>query len=326
MKPLNFTLLFFLFFKFSILFSQTKTPEAWQALIGGEEYANSKSKDLVTSIYENDYSYALTGFSMIVEKYFQARTDKSGKVLSWKFFDDQLLTIYAEIQTPDKGFIFSATLPDESYNKFPLLFKTDSSGNILWKKEYREYPEKNSKYWVIKAIVPTDSGYLLFMQINLNSILLLKINEEGEKIFSKEISLTDYEYEIFNQFIILKSGDFFICGSSDMLPSNQKQQDTRVIKLSSDGNIIWKKNYGIEDVADYPNCILATKDGGCIIGGGKQKADIHSVENRLIKIDADGNIQWQKNYGRGLLQKVCEVSDAYIFNTTPVEKEGIMTF
>ncbi len=80
--------------------------------------------------------------------------------------------------------------------------------------------------------------------------------------------------------------------------------DCVVIKLDKNGKELWKKAYagsGQEEIL----AITATKDGGCVIGGGYTVrsttdgsfADFHNAggfDSVLVKFSASGSIAWQK--------------------------------
>ncbi len=80
--------------------------------------------------------------------------------------------------------------------------------------------------------------------------------------------------------------------------------DFWVVKMSSSGVIEWEKNYGGSD-DDEALCIQQTSDGGYIVGGytkSSASGDVTGVNKGssdiwVVKLDASGNITWQKNYG-----------------------------
>ena len=80
--------------------------------------------------------------------------------------------------------------------------------------------------------------------------------------------------------------------------------DIWVVKMSSSGVIEWEKNYGGSD-DEEALCIQQTSDGGYIVGGYTKSsasgdvtgANKGSSDIWVVKLDASGNITWQKNYG-----------------------------
>lgn len=88
------------------------------------------------------------------------------------------------------------------------------------------------------------------------------------------------------------SGNHSYSGFSDMW----------VIKLDSAGNILWQKCYG-GSYSEGANAIEQTKDSGYIVCGvaGSPNGDVVGLHNSsdywVVKLDASGNLTWQKCLG-----------------------------
>jgi len=84
--------------------------------------------------------------------------------------------------------------------------------------------------------------------------------------------------------------------------NNHGDYDCWVIKLKPNGNIQWKKTYGGSGY-DEANSIQQTVGGGYIIAGSTSSNDGDVTGNHggfdfwIVKINAAGNIQWQKCFG-----------------------------
>lgn len=83
---------------------------------------------------------------------------------------------------------------------------------------------------------------------------------------------------------------------------NHGESDYWVLKLDETGEIQWEKCYGGSG-SDWANSIIQTIDGGYVIAG-YSKSDDGDVSGNfgerdcwIVKLDADGNIEWEKNYG-----------------------------
>lgn len=85
--------------------------------------------------------------------------------------------------------------------------------------------------------------------------------------------------------------------------------DFWVVKLSSNGNIEWKKAFGTI-YNEIANSIKQTNDGGYVVAGFTEsydREDVHGSHTKtdgslngdywVLKLDANGNIQWQKCLG-----------------------------
>jgi len=71
--------------------------------------------------------------------------------------------------------------------------------------------------------------------------------------------------------------------------------DAWVLKLDGDGNVQWQKTYGGTN-CDYAESIQQTLDGGYIVAGGTYSFGVGG-NAWVLKLDGDGNVQWQKTYG-----------------------------
>jgi hypothetical protein len=73
-------------------------------------------------------------------------------------------------------------------------------------------------------------------------------------------------------------------------------QDVWIVKLDSGGNVIWQEAVG-GGGSDWVTSAADTGDGGCVAAGGTESFGAGSMDVWILRIDADGNILWQKSYG-----------------------------
>lgn len=101
-------------------------------------------------------------------------------------------------------------------------------------------------------------------------------------------------------------GGFIIVGSSNstdgQVIGNKGGFDYWVVRIDIDGNLIWAKTYGgSED--DSANDVVPLDDGSFLIIGESKSTDgdrtqlFGKTDVWIIKIDADGNIIWERSYG-----------------------------
>ncbi|MFA6324974.1 MAG: T9SS type A sorting domain-containing protein [Candidatus Paceibacterota bacterium] len=101
-------------------------------------------------------------------------------------------------------------------------------------------------------------------------------------------------------------GGYIVAGysrSSDCNVSlNKGMSDYWIVKLSSSGNIEWQKTYGGSS-EEEALCVKQTMDGGYVVVGFtcSNNGDVISTQGGsdywILKLDASGNILWQKTYG-----------------------------
>ncbi len=72
--------------------------------------------------------------------------------------------------------------------------------------------------------------------------------------------------------------------------------DFYLIKLASDGTLLWTKTYGGSN-ADEGYSVQQTIDGGFVIAGYTKSFGVDSSDIYLVKTASDGSLQWSKTYG-----------------------------
>jgi hypothetical protein len=83
---------------------------------------------------------------------------------------------------------------------------------------------------------------------------------------------------------------------------NHGKTDIWVVRLDSNRNKLWQKTFGGTDY-DGASSLIATLDGGYLVGGytlsiNGDVTDSHGgYDCWIIKLDAAGNLLWQKTYG-----------------------------
>ena len=105
-------------------------------------------------------------------------------------------------------------------------------------------------------------------------------------------------------------GGFFVGGDSDSNISGEKDENSRggddywILRLDSNGNILWQKTYG--GSAEEMLCsVQQTSDGGFILGGfsnsdisgDKSEESQGGYDYWIIKLNSSGDIVWQNTIG-----------------------------
>jgi len=186
------------------------------------------------------------------------------------------------------------------------LLKTNDTGTILWQKTIGG---PNSEMANDIAATP-DGGYVIAGQhSDANSsgnydFLIVKTDGEGNVEWQKILGGTGYETA--HGIHPTPDGGYIVAGESnsddgDAIPG-KGMMDFWVLKLSSEGTIEWQKKLG-GTLNDGCWSIQLTADGGYALAGVTESNDIDVTGNHgmndywLVKLNANGNIVWQKTYG-----------------------------
>ncbi len=115
------------------------------------------------------------------------------------------------------------------------------------------------------------------------------------------------EDDVAQKIIETSDGGYAIVGYTSSTDGDIKDKDVVVndfwvTKIDAQGNIIWSKTYGGSG-DDKGQAIVETSDGGFAVVGYSMSSDGDASNNEgfhdnwLLKLDAAGNLQWEKSYG-----------------------------
>ncbi|OYT15513.1 MAG: hypothetical protein B7C24_12640 [Bacteroidetes bacterium 4572_77] len=141
-------------------------------------------------------------------------------------------------------------------------------------------------------------------------IWLVKTDSEGHYVWDKTYGVAD---SLDRAYKIMESGDgnYLIAGErvQDIVYGNG--WNAIVLKIDPQGNEIWYKFYGGEETDMFRN-MSPTNDGGFIACGVTRSFGAQFIDAWLVKIDADGNQEWQNHFGGEgyeVFKSVFETSD-----------------
>ena len=133
---------------------------------------------------------------------------------------------------------------------------------------------------------------------------VVKLNASGTIQWKKSLGGTNVDFASSIQ--TTSDGGYIVAGSTSSIDGdvtgNHGSIDCWVVKLDLSGNIQWQKTLGGSGI-DYGNAIQTTSDGGYIVAGYSNSTDGDVTGNHggkdywVVKLDATGNIQWQKSLG-----------------------------
>ncbi|MGK0324778.1 MAG: hypothetical protein ACJA2M_000218 [Polaribacter sp.] len=301
-----------------------------------QTFGGSKNDAINSIVATNDGGYAVLGYTQssdfdIIDKsnesfdFWVMKFSSKDKLLWNKTFggsdDDRGVDIVA---TNDGGFAVlgaaSSSDLDVSQNAGShdfWILKITAEGALLWEKSFGFSGSDKG----ISLTNTADNGFLLTGVLDVSAsggqgnskgsqkhsggdIWALKLSSNGTLEWSKYFggSFTDTPFGVVetsnNEYIIAASSD-----SEDFNISNNKgTYDFWILKISSDGTLIWEQNFGGSEI-DEPRAITATDDGNFIIVGDTRSSNIDVSANNgaadlwMIKIATDGSLIWEKTIG-----------------------------
>ena len=198
-------------------------------------------------------------------------------------------------QTADGGYVVAGTTSSFGYGGGfdAWALRLDAEGNVVWQKTFGEGAGEG-----FEAIEETaDGGYVMAGDTvsygaGAQDAWVVKLDAGGHVAWEKTYGGVQGD-----KFLALQS-----TGDGGYIPAGYTwsfgvgEWDVWVVKLGGDGNVIWQKTYGGPD-DEYATAIQQTAEGDSIVVGRTRSFGAGDDDGWALKLDADGNVVWQKTYG-----------------------------
>jgi hypothetical protein len=271
---------------------------SWQKRYGGSgldaAYSILQNSDGSYMVQGYTGSYGAGDFDILLLK-----LDTNGNIIWQKAYGGPNFDRgYSIKQTLDKGYVIAGyTGTDgaaEGSSNDILVLKVDSNGNLSWMKTYGGSNGDHAK-----SITATSDGGSLVTGFTESfgaggrDFFVLKLDVAGNVTWMKTYGTSGNDVSYANG-LENEDGSYLVAGATNSFGAGDF--DFWLLKLDSTGNIIWQKTYGgiSRDVA---TALQQTTDGGYILTGQTASFGTGVYDTLLLKLDSDGTIIWQKNYG-----------------------------
>ena len=196
-------------------------------------------------------------------------------------------------QTSDGGYIVGGSTSSYGAGGYDFwVLKLTSTGSVSWQKTYGGPNSEEAR-----SIQQTsDGGYIVAGDTSSygageEDYWVLKLNSTGNVTWQKTYGGPNNEdVRSIQQ---TSDGGYIVGGSTSSYGDGLL--DIWLLKLNSSGNVTWQKTYGGSS-KDGARSVQQTSDGGYIVGGSTG-GFIFYDDFYLLKLNASGNIVWQKTYG-----------------------------
>ncbi len=309
---------------FSAYFAFTQPNIQWQRAIGGTQGDHAYNIQL-----SSNGTLMVAGFSLSNDGDFfggfgatevwLVQLDTLGNVL-WKenyggTEDDRA---YSIAQTSDQGWIFAGftrsnntqVSGNNGLTDFWVV-KLDNLGQIEWQKclggsgfdEAWEVKQTPDGGYIVVGISDSADGDLT-VNNGLEDIWIVKLDASGTLEWQRSFGGSGPEEG--KGIVCTNDGGYIIAGESFSndgdVPVLLGGEDYWVLKLNSEGKIEWQRVFGGTGL-DSATDILQTRDGGYIVFGQSRSTGGDITNNHggydlwAIKLDHEGNKQWERSYG-----------------------------
>jgi len=157
----------------------------------------------------------------------------------------------------------------------------------------------------LKSYIKIALAFFLLISCSDDDLRVVPITLTGEIEWQK--SFGGSGDDIARAIIETTDGGYAVIGYTNSIDGDisdkiVEENDFWVLKLDINGNIEWQKTYGGSG-DDKGRAIIQTNDGGYAITGPSKSSDGDGSNNEgqhdhwIVKLDSQGNIQWEKSYG-----------------------------
>ncbi|MBI2930049.1 MAG: PQQ-like beta-propeller repeat protein [Planctomycetes bacterium] len=203
-------------------------------------------------------------------------------------------------QTADGGYVLAG-----DWNSYGWLWpadcwvvKLDAGGAIQWQKKYGGGGHDH-----VGSIRQTgDGGYVLAAHTDSfgageDDAWILKLSSDGEIAWQKTYGAWGND----RAFSVEESADggYVVAGETESFATpidTVFQPDAWVLRLASDGSIVWQKALG-DGFKQNARVIRPLADGGYVFVGAMSDPGNGYENTWIVRLNADGGVLWQKVYG-----------------------------
>lgn len=196
--------------------------------------------------------------------------------------------------------------PNQGYD-FHLL-KLSQEGELVWEK----YISGSNHDFLSSTVATQEGGFLLAGTSNSGKgldkkeeskggtdIWIVRINEFGDELWQKTLGTLQNE----EARAVIQTTDlgFFVAGN---IENSKGSKDLFIVRLDKDGKLLSQGTLGGSGL-DSVKKMIPTKDGGALIGaysrsnigGLKKTGNYGEGDYWIIKLNKDGKVEWEKNFG-----------------------------
>ena len=193
-------------------------------------------------------------------------------------------------QTADGGYVTAGNtdLWGQGHAK-SWVTKMMSDGSTLW--EWTSHETATSA--AVSVEETPDLGYIVLSNMYYDysdeqDVWLVKLNHDGE--FEWDKTFGGERNDVVRSLLQTSDGGYVLAGYK--CPQGSDHEDIWVFKVDANAEMEWEMTYNI-DRFDGANSIAETLDAGYIIAGHFDGEDDSSGDGVIIKIDGQGNREWE---------------------------------
>lgn len=262
----------------------------------------------------------------------------------------------ADIVATSDGYIIVSDYDNPNYVVPPFteqsdlwVVKINLTGGVVCSKFFcgtkndgpvRIIASTNTNYYIFGSTGSSDGDVTFDPYPNATNYWIIKMNENGDKLWDRVVGGSIWDLP---QFATATPDGGIVALGSTLSPDGDVTHhygswDIWAIKLDGVGNTVWDFTLGSSGL-EFAGNIINTSDGGYLISAYGQYINTdgnitciphtyNKAEAILVKLDANGIMQWQRCYGgseHDAFGALLETTDGYIIFGSTASSDGDLT-
>ena len=188
-----------------------------------------------------------------------------------------------------------------------IVVKITTDNQLVWE-------NIQTNYYVKKGFVQQNDGFFYSVKNNLNNYILYQFNANG--VLTNQWGFTNTTSLDIRKLITTQEGGFLLSGTKNNPEISTDLNTGWVVKLNASKTIEWELEIALPPDAIQLQTSTQITDGNFLVAGHKEYNDATS-DFYLAKIDIQGNLVWEREYGGSESEDVWAVTELvngnYIF-------------
>lgn len=221
--------------------------------------------------------------------------------LNWEYnFNDTPTYGVSKVIELDNGeFVVAGIFRDSAAINGLSLYQINATGNLVWEDQI-VIDSSNISVYVSEVIQDGNGdivlvGYQAFIGTPAQDIFIYKYDALGNLIYNQTYAKPGIEYP--SEVLEDRDGGYLIGSFASEFGSSSYLS---LLKVDSNGNELWYKQYDNIGTNSRINGLELGADNGLVISGTIESPANSFFDFYLQKLSADGELEWQKTYGREL--------------------------
>jgi hypothetical protein len=220
------------------------------------------------------------------------RLDSEGNMLWNRTFLEGDGSEFRSVLRLDDGFLLVGNVFLSSGNIDGYVVRVDDEGKARWSITLGGEAEDK-----LFSAVETQDGFVLsgltYSFGGGSDVWVVKIDGDGNEVWGENYG--GAMYDVGRATALLEDSHYVVAGYTNSMGNGD--HDFLVLKIDTSGNLVWNKTYGGME-SDKAYAVTETT-GGCVVAGDTRSKGDGETDAWIIKVDANGNLVWDKAVGGG---------------------------